>query len=264
MMDGAFGICRLATVPIRKAPSDASEMISQLLFGEHYRVVERDKEQKWIKIQNEYDAYEGWIDKKQHEPISSDFFDQINNSDYQVCTDPIAELHFKSQQYLVSMGSVLPLLSDSLFNQEEEISFNGKAKPIYGSLTRGAMLDMAKSLLNTPYYWGGRSAFGIDCSGFTQLIYRLCGYKLPRDSSQQILKGEKIELNDTEAGDLAFFTNQKGKMNHVGLVIDKHQIIHASGQVRIDKLDSNGIFNDEQKEYTHHLFMVKRYLPLAQ
>lgn len=259
-MDSEFGICRLATVAMRKDPSDASEMISQLLFGEDYRVLNPSENGKWLKVQNEFDGYEGWIDKKQHSNISREFFQQINNSDYQISMDPIAALEFEGERHRVSMGSVLPLLSNPLFSEEENVSFKGKAKPIYKKLSKSAMLEQAKALLNTPYYWGGRSSFGIDCSGFTQLIYRLAGFQLPRDSSQQILKGEQIELKDAIEGDLAFFNNHEGRMNHVGLLCSNEQVIHASGKVRIDKIDSNGIFNDEQMSYTHHLFMVKRYI----
>jgi len=264
MNEPEYGICRLATVPMRKDPADSAEMISQLLFGEHYHVLDTSEYQKWLLIKNEFDSYEGWIDKKQHRSISREFFNQINNSDYQISTDYQAELSFNEEIYSVSMGSVLPLLSNPLFSEEEKVIFRGKAKPIYTKLSRSALFELGKTMLNTPYYWGGRSSFGIDCSGFTQLIYRLAGVAIPRDSSQQILKGEEIEIDESMMGDLAFFTNQKGKMNHVGMIGKAGEIIHASGKVRIDKIDSNGIFNDEQNEYTHHLFKVKRYLPQNQ
>jgi len=255
-----YGICRLATVAIRRAPSDAAEMISQLLFGEHYSVVETSDDQKWLKIENDFDGYQGWIDKKQHHMISREFYTQINNSDYQISTDIISELRFNGQLHHVSVGSVLPLLSNPLFSTEEQVAFEGQTKPIYTKLDREEMLRLAHKMINTPYYWGGRSSFGIDCSGFTQLIYRLAGFHLPRDSSQQILKGDQISLAQAQIGDLAFFNNHEGKMNHVGIVSAPDRVLHASGKVRVDQLDTNGIFNLEQKLYTHHLFMVKRYL----
>jgi len=261
MMEVAYGICRLSTVPIRKNPSDAAEMVSQLLFGEHYRVLDKSGNEQWLRIQNEYDAYEGWIDQKQHEAISREFFEQINNSDYQISTDSISNLTFKGNVHRISIGSVLPLLSNPIFRQEEEITLTGGAKPIYQKLSRPEIIELGESLLNSPYLWGGRSSFGIDCSGYTQLLYRLAGYQLPRDSSQQILKGEKIELEEAKPGDLAFFNNREGRINHVGLICSDEQILHASGRVRVDKIDSNGIFNLEQNVYTHHLFMVKTYLP---
>ena len=259
-----YGVIRLSVVPIRKEPSDASEMISQLLFGEHYKVEEVSENEKWVRVVNAFDQYEGWIDRKQHTSISREFYDQISNSDYRISTDHIAGLSFQGQHHMVSFGSILPLLSNPLFSQEEQIKFNGKAKPIYTKLSRGAIIDFSKSLLNVPYLWGGRSSSGLDCSGFTQLLYRVGGYSLPRDSSQQILKGKEVDLDSAVSGDLAFFTNKEGKMNHVGLVLEDQKIIHASGRVRIDNLDSNGIFNVEQKVYTHHLFKIRSYLPVDQ
>lgn len=255
-----FGVIRLSVVPVRVSPADAAEIISQLLFGEHYRIVEISEDQKWLKIENAFDAYQGWIDCKQHHQISQEFFDQISDSDYRISTEPFSELTFEGQRHMVSFGTVLPLLSNSLFGNEEKIKFGGKAKSIYTKLSRRAIVECSKSLLNVPYLWGGRSSAGIDCSGFTQLLYRVGGYSLPRDSSQQILKGKEIELDKATEADLAFFTNHAGKMNHVGLVLNKQEIIHASGKVRIDKLDDNGIFNAELNEYTHHLLKIKTIL----
>jgi cell wall-associated NlpC family hydrolase len=114
--------------------------------------------------------------------------------------------------------------------------------------------------LNTPYLWGGKSPFGIDCSGFTQVVFKTGGHKLPRDSSQQILKGKEIGLEDRRGGDLAFFTNTEGKMNHVGILMDENRIIHASGKVRIDEFDEKGIRNVEKNAYTHHFYKLKRII----
>lgn len=264
MTERSFGICRLATVPMRHKGADSAEMISQLLYGEHYSVLEESENKKWIRVRNAFDDYEGWIDKKQHTQISKAFFDEVNNSDYQISTDLFSEIEYNGQSQFISIGAVLPILSSSLFNDQEKVSLKGGAKPMQLKLKRAEILRFASALMNTPYYWGGRSSFGIDCSGFTQLLYRLAAYKLPRDSSQQILAGEQISLSEALPGDLAFFNNQEGRMNHVGLLYAADKIIHASGKVRLDKIDSNGIFNDEQKSYTHHLFMVKRYLPLDQ
>ena len=116
----------------------------------------------------------------------------------------------------------------------------------------------SKSLLNTPYLWGGRGPFGIDCSGFSQLIFRLCGIKLPRDAYQQAELGEIIKPTKSIKGDLAFFENNMGKINHVGIVLEKNKIIHSSGKVRIDELNDNGIYNSDSKSITHSLAYIKR------
>lgn len=254
------GVVRLSLVPMRAESADSAEMISQLLFGEHYSVLEHSEDEKWIKVKNAFDAYEGWIDKKQHHSISKDYFNQIDSSEYKICTDLIAKILFKQQVSHITCGAILPLLNNPIFKDEENVAFTGSAKSLHQKLGVSSLLKFAKNYLNTPYLWGGRSPFGIDCSGFTQVVFRLAGYNLPRDSSQQILIGEEIGIEEHEAGDLAFFTNKEGKMNHVGLLMGDDTIIHASGKVRVDSIDEKGIFNKEQNTYTHHLFKVNKVM----
>ena len=260
MSELGFGVLRLSMVPMRANPSDGSGMISQLLFGEHYSVLEESEDKKWLRVKNSFDAYEGWIDRKQHHHISKEYFDQISETEYKICTDLVTKLLFKQQINHIVAGSVLPLLNNPIFKDEENVAFNGTAKSLYQKWSVSAMLNQAVKYLNTPYLWGGRTPFGIDCSGFTQIIYKTGGFNIPRDSSQQILKGKEVAFEERKAGDLAFFTNKEGKMNHVGLVQEDGRIIHASGKVRIDTLDEKGIMNVEQKVYTHHFFKLKRII----
>ena len=113
--------------------------------------------------------------------------------------------------------------------------------------------------LNAPYLWGGKSPFGIDCSGFTQMVYKLCGYKLLRDAYQQSNQGDALSfIEESEPGDLAFFDNEEGKIIHVGIIMENNYIIHASGKVRIDRLDHLGIYNAEQNKHTHRLRVIKK------
>lgn len=257
MQTESYGVVRLSLVPVRQEPADAAEMISQLLFGEHYSVLEFSEDQAWLRIKNAFDGYEGWVDIKQHHPISKEYFDQIGDSEYKVCTDLIAKILFNQQVNHITCGAILPLLNNPIFKDEENVAFNGGAKSLHQKLGVSALITLAKKYLNTPYLWGGRSPFGIDCSGFTQVVFRIAGYQLPRDSSQQILNGSNVKFPDCKEGNLAFFTNKNGKMNHVGLLLGESEIIHASGKVRIDKFDKKGIWNDEQKRYTHHLFKIR-------
>ena len=260
MSDLGYGVLRLSMVPMRANPSDGSEMISQLLFGEHYMVLEESEDKKWLLIQNAFDTYEGWIDKKQHHHISKDYFEQISETEYKICTDLITKILFKQQINHIVAGSVLPLLNNPIFKDEENVAFNGTAKSLYQKWTSAAILNQAIKYLNAPYLWGGRTPFGIDCSGFTQIVFKTGGFNIPRDSSQQILKGKEVSFNERTAGDLAFFTNNEGKMNHVGMLMEDGRIIHASGKVRIDLLDEKGIKNVEQNIYTHHFFKLKRII----
>ena len=260
MNEIGYGVLRLSLVPMRANPSDASEMISQLLFGEHYMVLEASEDKKWLKIKNAFDGYEGWIDKKQHHQISKDYYDQIGETEYKICIDLVSKILFKQQINHVVAGSILPLLNNPIFKDEENVAFNGTSKTLYQKWGVATMMNQANKYLNTPYLWGGRTPFGIDCSGFTQIVYKTGGYNIPRDSSQQILKGKEVEFADRRAGDLAFFTNAEGRMNHVGLVMEDGKIIHASGKVRIDLLDEKGIKNSEQNSYTHHFYKLKRII----
>jgi hypothetical protein len=255
-----FGISRLSVVPIRAEASDAAEMISQLLFGEHYSVMEVSLNQQWLRIVNAFDNYEGWIDLKQHSKISPEYFDQINNTEYKICTNHTSEILYGRNVIPITLGAILPILNNPLFTDQEKFAFNGDAKSLYQKWNVDQLVSLSKKYLNSPYLWGGKSPFGIDCSGFTQVVFRVAGYQLPRDSKDQILKGKEVKFDQLEPGDLAFFTNKSGKMNHVGIVLADHQVIHASGRVRIDQLDAQGIFSIEQNAYSHNLFKIKRIL----
>ena len=255
-----YGVCRLSVVPIRSTPADASELISQLLFGEHYSVLKTSDDRKWCYVQNAFDDYQGWIDIKQHNSISKAFFDQISNSEYKICTDLFSRILYKKEVVHVTVGAVLPLLSNPLFEMEEQLAFTGEAKSLHRRWNAEQLINLAKKYLNAPYLWGGKTPLGIDCSGFTQQVFKVAGYQLKRDSSEQVLQGNTISLDDALPSDLAFFTNQDGKMNHVGIVLKDGEVIHASGKVRIDQIDQKGIFSHELNAYTHNLFKVKRIL----
>jgi len=113
--------------------------------------------------------------------------------------------------------------------------------------------------LNAPYLWGGKSFFGIDCSGFTQQVFRFLDKRLPRDAYQQAEEGMTVEFDETEVGDLAFFANASGKITHVGIILENMQIIHAHGAVRLDELTKEGIFSADKGGITHYLTVIKRY-----
>lgn len=255
------GICRLGIIPVRATSSDQAEMVTQLLFGDHYRVLEQSKDEKWMKIIIEFDQYQGWIDAKQHTEISDAYFNHLNSIEYKIATDINSTILYKKRLIQIVIGSTLPISSTELFEVSEQFAFNGSSKNIGEKQSFEFLKQIIKNYMNAPYLWGGKTPFGIDCSGLTQQVFKLCGYKLKRDASQQFLQGYEIaSLSETLPGDLAFFKNEKGHISHVGILMEDQDIIHASGYVRKDKLDEKGIFNEEFSTYTHILAGIKRIL----
>ena len=258
---GQKGISRLSVIAVRAAAKDSAEIVTQLLFGDHYTVLEVAKDAKWLKIQIYFDDYEGWIDIKQFHFISDAYFDQINHSDYKICTDLTASILYQKNLLPVTIGAIIPISTNEIFKIEEHLGFNGEAKSLSARRDGEYLKNMAMKYLNAPYLWGGKSPFGLDCSGFTQMVFKICGYKLKRDASQQVLQGKAVEkLENALPGDLAFFRNTEKKVIHVGILLENQTIIHASGKVKIDLIDENGIFIAEQNSYTHYLTDIRRII----
>jgi len=255
------GICRLGIVPVRANSSDQAEMLTQLLFGDHYSVTQVSEDGKWMQIVNHFDQYAGWIDYKQHTEISDAYFNHLSSTEFKISTDINSTILYKKKLIQIVIGSVLPISSSELFEIKEQFAFNGSSKNIGEKQGFDFLKQIVKNYMNAPYLWGGKSPFGIDCSGLTQQVFKLCGYKLKRDANQQYHQGVTIaSLAEAKPGDLAFFTNEKDSITHVGILMEDQDFIHASGCVRKDKLDENGIFNEELSTYTHNLAGIKRLL----
>ena len=247
-----YGICPLGIVPIRVEANDASEMVTQVLYGETFKILNQQK--KWSKIRIEFDNYEGWIDNKQYQSINEATFKDL------ITANPLFNYNLLEyveddykQLYPIPLGSQLENLK--ILKHKYEGHFNQPSQD------KNKLVETALRYLNAPYLWGGKTPFGIDCSGFTQMVYKLNGYKLLRDASQQAKQGDVLSfIEECEPGDLAFFDNLEGKITHVGIIMGNHYIIHAHGKVRIDRLDQTGIYNLETKTHTHQLRVLKKII----
>lgn len=256
-----FGVCRLSIVPVRGEAADKAELVTQLFFGEHYEVLSLSKDKRWLKIRIHFDQYEGWIDGKQHHAISKEHFDYINRADFKITTDVTTSILYNKNPLTIVMGSIIPISGSELFKMEEQFAFNGESKSVGQKRDAEFLKITAQKYLNAPYQWGGKSPFGIDCSGFVQMVFKINGYKLLRDASQQVKQGKSVAFKNVTAGDLAFFKGKDEKITHVGLMLAQDRIIHSSGKVRIDHVNEEGILNSESKVYTHQLASIRRILP---
>ena len=243
-------ICRVAIAPMRADKSDSSEMVSQILFGEIIKKL--DSHNNWILIETYIDKYQGWVDSKQLEFLNKNEIDNWFLNQQTITTN--CQIKTNIGTLNLTKGAFLHKDSPSNFKigHLEIISKYKHSTP--------SLISFAKSYLNTPYLWGGKTNYGIDCSGFTQIVFRNQGIEIPRDASQQEKYGSPTLYKDRQKGDVAFFSNSVGKIIHVGILISKTKIIHASGRVKIDTIDKKGIFSYELNDYSHTLYSIKRMI----
>lgn len=247
-----YGVCTLGIVPLREEASDKSQLETQMLYGDLFKILEVRK--KWTKIRLERDQYVAWVDNNQYKAISSEDFNYLKNLPKVLSEDVLSYVVLADNTLqLVPFGCNLAVC-DYLNHR-----FEGRAKEINEySGSHENIVDTALIFRNAPYLWGGKTHFGIDCSGFTQTIYAQNGINIPRNASQQALVGETLSfIEESNPGDLAFFDNEEGNIVHVGIILADNYIIHAHGKVRIDRIDQYGIFNTEKKEHTHKLRIIK-------
>ncbi|MFM7006972.1 MAG: NlpC/P60 family protein [Flavobacteriales bacterium] len=250
-----YAFCALAVIPVRTEPKDSAEQCTQLLFGEPIEITEY--QQPWLKIRSFLDGYEGYIDHKQVFALSEKEVRRwLDTSTYQTAKTLVITGPMGLQ--LLSRGSLIGLepsfhIGAYPYNLEA-LSFADATREIYPQHAWAYAADF----LNTPYLWGGKSIFGIDCSGFVQQVFRQLDLNLPRDAYQQAEHGTIVKYEERQELDLAFFKNAAGRIHHVGIIGPGQQIIHASGQVRYDVLMAEGIFNEAAGNFTHSLFEIRR------
>jgi len=238
-----YGICHLSIIPLRKDSTSKSELVSQLIYGELFKVLESNE--KWFLIECIDDNYKGWINHSQFKEISEHDLKKVLRIEAKYLNNRTAEIETENGTMSIIIGSKIS--SCSILNHKLNTKID----------SRNSIIENSFKFLNSPYLWGGRTPYGIDCSGFTQQVYKLNGFQLSRDANQQVIQGKEIILEDAKPGDLAFF-GEDG-ISHVGIIMNSNKIIHAFGSVRIDDLNQNGIINSISNKLTHKLKKTVTY-----
>lgn len=249
-------LCLVPVCAVRKAPMQEAEMTSQLLFGEAVELISLHND--WVEVLCIYDGYTGFCMRNQLVEVSKEIASQ---DQVPLVLTWSGVMVVNSVPMHVPFGSAIPGMQNG-----ESVWGDNRIRSSSKLVMEGAYVfdeesirQVAFTFLNTAYLWGGRSVFGIDCSGFVQLLMRFFGKHLPRDTSNQSMLGEDLGfLQEARCGDLAYFDNEEGKIIHVGLLLNDHEIIHAAGKVRIDGIDGAGIIHSESGERTHRLRVIKR------
>ncbi len=263
-------------IPVRAEAREGAEQNTQMLFGELCEIIE--EQPRWKRIRLESDGQEGWVDAKMVTPMTDKEYAAHKKALQTAATVAFPMAYAMSenngQTIPLTAGTRLTNYRSPMTNEASPARFEvlGVGFRIDPSMVITAPLELnqdnllkaVRFFINVPYLWGGKNALGMDCSGFTQTILCLFGKALLRNASEQVTQGIPIkDITKAQAGDLVFFTkspmtNDQLPITHVGIVIDPERVIHCSGRVKVEKLDSTGIFNAETGEYSHYLTQIRR------
>lgn len=249
-------------MPLRESDNERSELYSQLLFGERVEILET--RERWLFVLNQNDNYRGWVDRKMVLILSATEEESIDKTPKQIVQVPVLSFinaATTKNVYLPGGSIIRSEKPGECIVGKDTYLFESSQVAAQSDATGPKLIELAQQYLNAPYLWGGKSVMGIDCSGLVQVVFAMCGIQLDRDASEQVDQGETIDfLSEAIAGDLAFFENSFGRIIHVGILLNSQGIIHASGWVKIDSIDSNGIISSQTGEYTHKLRIIKRLI----
>lgn len=249
-----YRICTVAAAPLRKEAAHRSEMTSQLLFGETMQVLETDRE--WLRIRSLYDGYEGWLTHHLADEVGEGI---ATASSPFVATALVNPITLPQELVNAPMGASLPGFDEETrLLWDEQHKYHGTYRNTHTPYNRDLLERTIQGWINAPYLWGGRTFMGVDCSGFVQVVFKVIGIPLKRDAYLQAEQGDPVSLPDATTGDLAFFHNDEGRIIHVGLLLNNHTIMHASGKVRIDSVTKEGIIRSDNGVQTHKLHSVRR------
>jgi len=255
-----YGVCRLSIINIFQEPRFGAGLITQLLFGETYRILERSSCLKWLKVVGDNDTGEGWMLALQHQEISYPEFIHFIENEYQITTSPISTIQYKGELLYLLPGSNIHVSKNELFDIAESIQFKGECRSHSLRASREEICQTALSFINVPAQFGGRSFFGIGAGAFVHLVFKIGGYNFPRFLSQIVEKGEKISSENSQPGDILIFANDKQIHDHVGIYLGNGEMIHVNGKVTKNQVNLEGANADKNLSPYWHVHEIRNII----